>query len=88
MQTKSAALEFGRTGIRVNAIAPGLIWREEIESSWPEGVKAWKEAAPLGQLVDPNNIASAVVFLSSDASASITGAVLTMDCGLSVTPGW
>ena len=88
MLTKSAALEFGGLGIRVNAVAPGLIWRDGIESSWPEGVNAWNEAAPLGQLVAPDDIASAVVFLSSEAAASITGTVLTIDCGLSVRSGW
>ena len=88
MLTKSAALEFGQMGIRVNAIAPGLIWRENIDSVWPEGVNAWTEATPLGRLVSPDNIGSAVVFLSSEAAASITGTVLTIDCGLSVKSGW
>ena len=88
MLTKSAALEFGAIGLRVNAIAPGLIWRDGIEEGWPEGVKAWNAAAPLGRLVQPDDIASAVVFLSSDAAASITGIVLTIDCGLSIKPGW
>ena len=88
MLTKSAALEFGPRGLRVNAIAPGLIWRDGIEEGWPEGVKAWNAAAPLGRLVQPDDIASAVVFLSSDAAASITGIVLTIDCGLSIKPGW
>ena len=88
MLTKSAALEFGPIGLRVNAIAPGLIWRDGIEEGWPEGVKAWNAAAPLGRLVQPDDIASAVVFLSSDAAASITGIVLTIDCGLSIKPGW
>ena len=88
MLTKSAALEFGQLGIRVNAVAPGLIWRDGIEAGWPEGVNAWNEAAPLGRLVSPDDIASAVVFLSSEAAASITGTVLTIDCGLSVKSGW
>ena len=88
MLTKSAALEFGQMGMRVNAVAPGLIWREDIETAWPEGVNAWTESTPLGRLVAPDNIASAVVFLSSEAAASITGTVLTIDCGLSVKSGW
>ena len=88
MLTKSAALEFGQLGIRVNAVAPGLIWRDGIEAGWPEGVNAWNEATPLGRLVSPDDIASAVVFLSSEAAASITGIVLTIDCGLSVRSGW
>jgi NAD(P)-dependent dehydrogenase (short-subunit alcohol dehydrogenase family) len=88
MLTKASALEFGARGIRVNAIAPGLINREGIEESWPEGVAAWKAAAPLGRLVDPNDIANTCVFLASPMSSSVTGTVLTMDCGLSIRPGW
>lgn len=88
MLTRSAALEYGGQGIRVNAVAPGLIHREGIEDGWPEGVNAWKAAAPLGRLVDPEDIAAAVVFLASDAASSISGTVLTIDCGLSIKPGW
>lgn len=88
MLSQAAALEFGPLGVRVNAIAPGLIHRDGIEEGWPEGVSAWKSAAPLGRLVDPKNIASAAVYLASDNAASISGSVLTIDCGLSVRPGW
>ena len=88
MLTRSAALEYGPRNIRVNAIAPGLIHREGIETGWPEGVAAWKAAAPLGRLVAPRDIADACVFLCSDAASSITGTVLTVDCGLSVRSGW
>ena len=88
MLTKASALEFGSRGIRVNAIAPGLINRAGIEEGWPEGVAAWKAAAPLGRLVDPFDIASTCVFLASPMSSSISGTVLTVDCGLSIKPGW
>lgn len=88
MLSQAAALEFGPLGIRVNAIAPGLIHRDGIEQGWPEGVNAWKAAAPLGRLVDPENIAAATVYLASDHAASVSGAVMTIDCGLSVRPGW
>lgn len=88
MLTQAAALEFGPGGVRVNAIAPGLIHREGIEEGWPEGVNAWKSAAPLTRLVDPEHIAAAVVFLASDAAGSTSGTVMTIDCGLSIKPGW
>lgn len=88
MLTQASALEFGGTGIRVNAIAPGLIHRDGIEEGWPEGVNAWNASAPLARLVNPQHIASAVVFLSSDAAGSTSGTVLPIDCGLSVKPGW
>ena len=88
MLTRSAALEMGPLGIRVNAVAPGLIRRDGIEEGWPEGVEAWKTAAPLEKLVEPEDVANAVLFLASDAAGSITGTVLTVDCGLSIRPGW
>jgi NAD(P)-dependent dehydrogenase (short-subunit alcohol dehydrogenase family) len=88
MLTQTAALELGPAGIRVNAIAPGLIWREGIEEGWPEGTAAWKAAAPLGALVRPEDIGSAVAFLASGLASSVTGTVLTVDAGLSVKPGW
>lgn len=88
MLTRAAALEFGPADIRVNAVAPGLIWREGIEEGWPEGVAAWRSAAPLQKLVRPEDVAAAVVFLASDAAAAISGTVLTIDAGLSVRPGW
>ena len=88
MLTRAAALELGPGDIRVNAIAPGLIHRAGIEEGWPEGVNAWIDAAPLGRLVDPEDIAAAAVFLASDAARSISGTVLTIDCGLSTRSGW
>ena len=88
MLTKSSALEYGSLGVRVNAVAPGLISRENIDKSWPEGVAAWKKNAPLGVLVKPEDLANAVVFLASDKASSISGAVLTIDCGLTITSGW
>tara|TARA_B100001059_G_C17800219_1_gene565687 strand:+ start:354 stop:1127 length:774 start_codon:yes stop_codon:yes gene_type:complete len=88
MLTMASALELGSLGIRVNAIAPGLISREGIEKDWPEGVAAWKAAAPLGKLVNPKDIANICVFLASDLSASISGTVITVDCGLSTKPSW
>ena len=88
MFTKAAALEYGPSDIRVNAVAPGLIWREGIEEGWPEGVERWKANAPLGRLGRPEDVANAVLFLSAPASSWITGAVLTVDGGVSAGPTW
>ena len=71
--TKSMALEFGHTGLRVNAIAPGLIARENIETDWPQGVQKWNAACPLGRMGQARDVANAVVFLASKNAAFING---------------
>src|SRR4029079_17894897 len=76
MYTRAAALELAAHGIRVNAVAPGLIWREGIEEAWPDGVARWKRAAPLGRLGRAEDVADACLFLASPAARWITGASL------------
>jgi NAD(P)-dependent dehydrogenase (short-subunit alcohol dehydrogenase family) len=51
--SRTAALEFGRYGIRVNIVSPGLIWSEGLEERWPEGVQWFLKAAPLKRLGFP-----------------------------------
>jgi 3-oxoacyl-[acyl-carrier protein] reductase len=82
MYTRAAAGELGRHGIRVNAVAPGLIWNEGLESSWPDGVARYLAAAPLGRLGQPDDVADACLFLASPAARWITGASLTVDGGV------
>jgi NAD(P)-dependent dehydrogenase (short-subunit alcohol dehydrogenase family) len=88
MHTKSAALELGRLGIRVNAVAPGLIDREGLETDWPEGVQRWRSACPLERLGTPEDVADAVLFLLSPASRWITGATLVVDGGVLTNNVW
>ena len=82
MHTKSAAAELGRHGIRVNCVSPGLIDREGLKEAWPDGVKRYLEAVPLGRLGQPTDVADACLFLVSPAARWITGAELVVDGGV------
>jgi 3-oxoacyl-[acyl-carrier protein] reductase len=83
--TKTAALELGPLNIRVNAVAPGLIAAPDLETEAPERVNAFLAHAPLGRLVDPEDIANAACFLASAESSAITGQTLVVDCGVSLS---
>lgn len=86
--TKSFAAEFGPRGVRCNAVAPGLIHRDGIETDWPEGVARWQSACPLSRLGTPQDVASAVLFLASPQAAWINGSILTIDGGVTAAGGW
>ena len=88
MLTRAMAQEFGANGIRVNGVAPGLIRRDGIEQDWPDGVARWQTAAPLTRLGEPQDVADAVLFLLSPASRWISGALLTVDGGMSCQTRW
>jgi len=82
--TKVWARELGRSGIRVNAVAPGFT-ATEILSAMPEKVlDGMKARTPLGRLGNPRDIANAYLFLASDEAAFITGETLRVDGGLVV----
>lgn len=82
MFSRASASELGVHGIRVNAVAPGLVWREGIEQAWPDGVERYTKAAPLQRLGQPEDVADACLFLASLAARWITGASLTVDGGV------
>lgn len=88
MLTRSSAWELGKHGITVNAVSPGLVWREGIEQGWPEGVASWITNAPLKRLGSPQEVADACLFLASPAAGWITGANLVVDGGISVRPAF
>jgi len=82
MFTRSAAQELGPYNIRVNAVAPGVVFRSDIEELWPDGVERFRNAAPLACLVQPEDVAKACIFLASDNAARITGVTLPVDSGV------
>ena len=81
--TKNLAVEWGRYGIRVNAIAPGPIEDTEgMQRLVPEPIKEkLRKRVPLGRFGLIKDIENAAVFLCSDAASYINGAVLVVDGG-------
>ena len=80
--TKTWAREFGRKGITVNAVAPGFIQTEMVETIPENLIAGIKEKTPLGRMGQTEDIANAYLFLASDEAAFITGTVLNVDGGL------
>ena len=80
--TRAAARELGAHDIRVNAVSPGLIWRERLDEDWPEGVSRYKQAAALNRVGQAEDVANACLFLVSRASKWITGTDLVVDGGV------
>jgi len=85
--TKSAAAEYGAQGIRINAVSPGVIRTPGVEKYFeeqPKMAEGLKKAAVMNRLGEPEEIAEAVTFLSSDRASFITGQLLSVDGGGSV----
>lgn len=82
--TKTAALEYAKSNIRVNAVAPGAIETERLNRFTDGNSEAMAEYHPLGRIGKPEEIAEAVVWLCSDAASFITGHTLTVDGGFTV----
>jgi NAD(P)-dependent dehydrogenase (short-subunit alcohol dehydrogenase family) len=86
MLTRVAALELAASGIRVNAVAPGIVATGMTEQliGDPEFVRPWIERNPFRRVGQPADIADVVAFLSSDESRWITGQTLATDGGTSL----
>lgn len=80
---RNLAVEWGPRGIRINSIAPGLIKTDFAKALWedPIRVKRAEDKTPLRRIGDPVDIAGLAVFLSTKASAYITGQVIVADGG-------
>ena len=79
--TKSAAMEFGRWGIRVNSVLPGFI-RTPLNESINDVIEASNEMNALERAGESHEVAKAVLFLASDDSSYLTGSEIVVDGGL------
>lgn len=79
--TKALAKELGPSGIRVNAVAPGVIVTDMVKNVSPETMEELRQETPLEQLGRPEQIADAMWFLASEQAAFITGEVLNVSGG-------
>jgi NAD(P)-dependent dehydrogenase (short-subunit alcohol dehydrogenase family) len=79
--TRSAALDYGKSNIRVNALAPGPIVNEQMSHLPEDRLQQIARFIPLGRLGRTEEVAHAAVWLCSDEASFITGAVLSIDGG-------
>jgi 3-oxoacyl-[acyl-carrier protein] reductase len=82
--TKSCAKEFASRGITCNAIAPGFINTDMTDAIPEDKMKLILDAIPLKRAGQPEDVANMAVFLASDLASYITGAVFTVDGGMSI----
>ena len=83
--TRSAALEYARSNIRINAVCPGLISTPMVAQQavdYPDAVANFTELEPIGRMGRPEEIAEAVVWLCSDAASFVTGHPMAVDGGI------
>jgi len=86
--TKTLALEWGRFGIRVNAVAPGPIITEGVRKAFAMGgdFEDHVDTIPLGRPGQPEEIGNLIAFMASDAGSWMTGSIVTMDGGEGLSP--
>ncbi|MFD4633122.1 SDR family NAD(P)-dependent oxidoreductase [Streptomyces sp. NPDC058284] len=82
---RSAAVEYGPRGVRVNAVAPGVVWTPRVAGLiGEEGRERNARNAPLGRVAETSDIASALLFFASPLSSYVTGQTLVVDGGVGV----
>ena len=83
---RNLAVSWGGDGIRVNAIAPGLVKTDFARALWddPDILASTLKMSPLGRIGDPVDIAGAAIMLASDAGRFITGTTIVIDGGITV----
>jgi galactitol 2-dehydrogenase (L-tagatose-forming) len=83
MLTKALATEWAKSGVRVNALAPGYVATDMTLKmrERPELFNVWLDMTPMARIGEPSEIAAAVVYLASGASTFVTGSILSIDGG-------
>lgn len=84
--TKSLGAEWAKRGVRVNSVAPTYVDTPMSNAYFekPELISVWLDSTPMGRVANPDEVASAVLFLSSTASSAMTGAIVPVDCGYTI----
>lgn len=91
MMTEIMAAEFGPSGVRVNAVAPGYVLTPAMQARIDSGLRDPKliiEKSALRRFVQPADVGEAIFFLCSDAASAITGVTLPIDCGWLATSAY
>ncbi|EHM03196.1 oxidoreductase, short chain dehydrogenase/reductase family protein [Acetobacteraceae bacterium AT-5844] len=91
MLTEGMAGEWGRSGVRVNAVSPGFVAVPRMVENIKAGTRyavSPAEVSALGRLVEPEEVGAVIAFLLSDAASAVTGANLAVDAGVLAVNGW
>ncbi|KAA2211579.1 SDR family NAD(P)-dependent oxidoreductase [Teichococcus oryzae] len=91
MLTEGMAGEWGRSGVRVNAVSPGFVAVPRMVENIRAGTRyavSPAEVSALGRLVEPDEVASVIAFLLSDEASAVTGANIPVDAGVLAVNGW
>jgi NAD(P)-dependent dehydrogenase (short-subunit alcohol dehydrogenase family) len=82
--TKTAALEYAKTNIRINCVCPGPIYTglfDKVNEAIPGAAEGAKAIVPMGRVGQPEEVAEAVVWLCSDAASFVTALAMSIDGG-------
>jgi NAD(P)-dependent dehydrogenase (short-subunit alcohol dehydrogenase family) len=82
--TKTAALEYAKTNIRINCVCPGPVYTglfDKVAEAMPGAAESAKDLVPMGRVGQPEEVAEAVVWLCSDAASFVTALAMSIDGG-------
>ena len=80
--TKALAKEVAPSGVRVNAVSPGVVMTDMLSGFSDEDIAVLRDETPLGVIGSPEDIADAALFLASDKARFITGQILSVNGGM------